>query len=313
MTFQTNCLGTDKAVYTWTALASLPCYPQLDEASCQKKANYTNAHYMCRRRGYNLVDFHAFTWLALGVRYCMEALLNEMIASSYSSPITIWTSYKRKGQYTTIYKQGKNGLGEESHDRHGTSHHDVICEAKWIHINDSVYAAATPALTTIITEQFAEEACQQYGLHLINEDWLRTHHNALLRTPWLNKLGILHKRWNAPFHVKPIRVNGRSLYRTVTFENIRHWHWFSHFFYSRRPITMNYEDTTSTTRARILCVKFCESGVLAPNLTCMCNRTTSYGEYCEKACKCLNQGQCDDKGKCTCPEGVRGNHCHYGK
>ncbi|XP_065190859.1 uncharacterized protein LOC135821790 [Sycon ciliatum] len=294
-TFQTNCLGTDKAVYTWTALASLPCYPQLDEASCQKKANYTNAHYMCRRRGYNLVDFHAFTILTLGVRYCMEALLNEMIASSYSSPITIWTSYKRKGQYT-IYKQGKNDLREELHDRHGTSHHDVICEAKWVHINDSVYAAATTAITTIITEQFAEEACQQYGLHLITEDWLQTHHSVLFREPWLKKLAILHKPRNAPFHVKPIRVNGRSLYRTVKF---------------RQPKSLIYQNTTSTTRALILCVKFCESGVLAPNLTCMCNRTTSYGEYCEKACKCLNQGQCDDKGKCTCPEGVRGNHCQY--
>ncbi|XP_065190833.1 uncharacterized protein LOC135821763 [Sycon ciliatum] len=294
MTFKTNCLGRDKAVYTWTALASLPCYPHLDEGSCQNKTNYTNARQMCRRRGYDLVDFHAFAILKLGVRYCMEALLNEMIASSYSSPITIWTSFKRKDQYT-IYKQGKNDLREELHDRHGTSHHDVICEAKWVHINDSVYAAATPALTTNITEQFAEEACRQYGLHLITEDWLQTHHSVLFREPWLKKLAILHKPRNAPFHVKPIRVNGRSLYRTVTF---------------RQPNSLMYQNTTSTMRARILCVKFCENGVLAPNLmTCMCNRTTSYGEYCEKECKCLNQGQCDDKGKCICPKRFTGSHC----
>ena len=30
-------------------------------------------------------------------------------------------------------------------------------------------------------------------------------------------------------------------------------------------------------------------------------------------CKCLNQGQCDDKGKCICPKEFTGNKCQTGK
>ncbi|XP_065190227.1 uncharacterized protein LOC135821090 isoform X2 [Sycon ciliatum] len=267
-TFKTKCLGTDNATYTWMALASLPCHPHLDGDSCQKKTNLTHARQMCKRRGYDVVEFHAFISWALNVRDCMEALLNEMMESSFKSPITIWTSFLRELRDATkthlLYKQGKNGLREEVHDRTGAGHHDVICEAKWLHANNSAYTAATPASRRIVTEPFAEEACQQYGLHLITEDWLRAH-GHVLRERGLERLALKHEHDQAAYHVKAIRVDGDSLYRTVTFsENNQDFH-----------------RTRSNDRAQILCVR----------------------------CKCLNQGQCDDKGKCTCPKEFTGNKC----
>ena len=135
--FKTKCLGTDKAMYTWMALASLPCYPHLDGDSCQKKTNLTHARQMCKRRGYDVVEFHAFTTRPLNVRDCMEALLNEMMESSFKSPITIWTSFLRElrdgSKKHLLYKQGKNGLRKEVHDRTGAGHHDVICEGMLLH------------------------------------------------------------------------------------------------------------------------------------------------------------------------------------
>ncbi|XP_065189739.1 neurogenic locus Notch protein-like [Sycon ciliatum] len=287
-TFKTKCLGTDNATYTWMALASLPCHPHLDGDSCQKKTNLTHARQMCTRRGYNVVDHDSFTNQTLGVRDCMEALLNEMVTSSYSNPTSIWTSFVKDDQHL-IYQQGKNSLTKELYDSDGTSHHDVICEAKWLHYNDSVYAAATPSLKPNVTEQFAEEACQEYGLHLITYDWLQAH-GHVLRERWLDRLALRH----APYHVKPIRVNGNSHYITVTFRN------------RSNP----FQNSTINRHAKILCVKHCANGVLAQDLSCKCNRTVFYGDYCEKdGCKCLNQGQCDNEGKCICPTRFYGEHC----
>ncbi|XP_065190357.1 neurogenic locus Notch protein-like [Sycon ciliatum] len=287
-TFKTKCLGTDNATYTWMALASLPCHPHLDGDSCQKKTNLTHARQMCTRRGYNVVDHDSFTNQTLGVRDCMEALLNEMVTSSYSNPTSIWTSFVKDDQHL-IYQQGKNSLTKELYDSDGTSHHDVICEAKWLHYNDSVYAAATPSLKPNVTEQFAEEACQEYGLHLITYDWLQAH-GHVLRERWLDRLALRH----APYHVTPIRVNGNSHYITVTFRN------------RSNP----FQNSTINRHAKILCVKHCANGVLAQDLSCKCNRTVFYGDYCEKdGCKCLNQGQCDNEGKCICPTRFYGEHC----
>ncbi|XP_065196224.1 uncharacterized protein LOC135827698 [Sycon ciliatum] len=287
-TFETKCLGTDNAMYTWMALASLPCHPHLDGDSCQKKTNLTHARQMCTRRGYNVVDHDSFTNQTLGVRDCMGALLNEMVTSGYSNPTSIWTSFVKDDQHL-IYQQGKNSLTKELYDSDGTSHHDVICEAKWLHYNDSVYAAATPSLKPNVTEQFAEEACQEYGFHLITYDWLQAH-GHVLRERWLDRLALRH----APYHVKPIRVNGNSHYITVTFRN------------RSNP----FQNSTINRHAKILCVKHCANGVLAQDLSCKCNRTVFYGEYCEKDdCKCLNQGQCDNEGKCICPTRFYGEHC----
>ncbi|XP_065198018.1 uncharacterized protein LOC135829551 isoform X2 [Sycon ciliatum] len=261
---KTFCPGTDKAVYSWIALAGLPSHPHVDEPSRTQKTNLREARQMCRRRGYDVVKFVVFTTLGYGVRHCMEALLHEMMASSYSSPITIWTSFVYHGQHV-IYKQGKNNLREALLDSHGTSKHDVICEAKWLHANNSAYAVATPASGHAVTHHFAEEACQQYGLHLISEDWLQAH-GHVLRERWLKRLALQHKPRDAPFHVQPIRVNRHTLYRTVTFSNLE---------------SQSFQNTTTHQRARILCV----------------------------TCNCLNQGQCDDKGKCICPKGFTGNKC----
>ncbi|XP_065190707.1 uncharacterized protein LOC135821639 [Sycon ciliatum] len=297
-TFKTKCLGTDNATYTWMALASLPCHPHLDGDSCQKKTNLTHARQMCKRRGYDVVEFHAFISWALNVRDCMEALLNEMMESSFKSPITIWTSFLRELRDATkthlLYKQGKNGLREEVHDRTGAGHHDVICEAKWIHAFSSAYVAATPASRRAVTQPFAREACQQYGLNFITVDWLQAH-GHVFRERWLQRLPIEHNPHHGtkPFHVEPISADGEHHYRTVTFSSGSH----------------TIHNAPSDEQARILCVKFCENNGVAANMSCVCNRTTSYGERCEKACNCLNQGHCDDKGKCICPKEFTGNKC----
>ncbi|XP_065190374.1 uncharacterized protein LOC135821240 [Sycon ciliatum] len=107
-------------MYTWMALAGLPCHPHLDGDSCQKKTNLTHARQMCKRRGYDVVDYNAFTSQTLGVRDCMEELLNKMMASNFNSPITIWTSFLRDGKHV-MYKEGKNNLREELHDSSGSS------------------------------------------------------------------------------------------------------------------------------------------------------------------------------------------------
>ena len=109
--------------------------------------------------------------------------------------------------------------------------------AKWLHANNSAYAVATPASRHAITHHFAEEACQQYGFHLVSEDWLQAH-GHVLRERWLKRLALRHKPRDAPFHVQPIRVNRRTLYRTVTF--------------SRQ--SQSFQNTTTHQRARILCV-----------------------------------------------------------
>ncbi|XP_065190835.1 uncharacterized protein LOC135821765 [Sycon ciliatum] len=259
--FRTKCLGTDKVMYTWTALAGLPCY----SGSCPKITSWTKARDACRDRGYQLVDFKTFTLLGskLGVRGCVKSLLHEMMVNSNSSPITIWTSSEYNRRHI-IYKQDQNKSGGAIFGVHGFGRHNVICEAQWLHANDSVYAAATPALGPSVTEQCAENACQQYGLRLITKDWLQEH-GHVLRERWLERLA-LDKSDGLGYHVAPILVNGQSLYRTVKF--------------SRQHVT--FKNKTSHEDAKILCVKSCGSGVLAPSMSCVCNRTMSYGEECEK-------------------------------
>ena len=132
--FKTKCLGTNNAIFTWMALASLPCYPHLDYGSCQKKTNFVHAREMCVRRGYNVVDYNSFTGLGLklGVSDCIKSLVSEMMArrnSSYSTPLKIWTSYMYFGQHV-IYKQGKDDSSDALFDRGGIGNHDVICEGR---------------------------------------------------------------------------------------------------------------------------------------------------------------------------------------
>ncbi|XP_065190234.1 uncharacterized protein LOC135821099 isoform X2 [Sycon ciliatum] len=287
------CPGTDGVMYTWMALAGLPTHPHVDEPNRAKKTDLSQGQQMCRRRGYNVIDFGHFTTPKLGVRGCMEALLKEMMGHGYSNPIGVWTSlvYHRKH---VIYRHSQNDEKDVKFDTNGTSHHDVICAAQWLHANDSVYAAATPSSRSIVTEPFAEEACLQYGLRLISMAWLEVHGDALVDR-WLNTLALENKPTHHPYHVRSVEIDGELVHKTVKFTTEG----------------LLYDDAESNQRAQILCVKSCGSGVLAPNTSCMCNPHTSYGEQCEKACTCLNQGRCDSEGKCSCREGFTGDKCQF--
>ncbi|XP_065190235.1 uncharacterized protein LOC135821100 [Sycon ciliatum] len=290
---KTMCPGTDGVMYTWMALAGLPTHPHVDEPNRAKKTDLSQGQQMCRRRGYDVIDFGHFTTPKLGVRGCMEALLKEMMGHGYSNPIGVWTSFTYSGKHV-IYRHSQNDKKDVQFDTHGTSHHDVICEARWLHANNSVYAAATPASRRIVTEPFAEEACLQYGLRLISMAWLEVHGDALVDR-WLNTLALENKPMHHPYHVRSVEIDGELVHKTVKFTTEG----------------LLYDDAESNQRAQILCVKSCGIGFLAPNTSCMCNPHTSYGEQCEKACTCLNQGRCDSEGKCSCREGFTGDKCQF--
>ncbi|XP_065190236.1 uncharacterized protein LOC135821102 [Sycon ciliatum] len=234
---KTMCPGTDGAMYTWMALAGLPTHPHVEEPNRAKKTDLTQGQQMCRRRGYDVIDFGHFTAVNLGVRGCMEALLKEMMGNGYSNPIGVWTSFVYNGKHV-IYRHSQNDEKDVKFDTNGTSHHDVICAARWLHAKDSMYAAATPSSRHIVTEPFAEEACLQYGLRLISMAWLEVHGDALVDR-WLNTLALEHKPTHHPYQVKSVEIDGELVRKTVKFTTEG----------------LLYDDAESNQRAQILCVR----------------------------------------------------------